>query len=67
MMRLNALALANRLNEGSAVDLGVQTEISADEETGEIAVTFVVFELPPRTLISIDFQGVEQTQNGQEN
>lgn len=57
----NAQELAEELNEDSDKDLGVRTEITVNEDTGEINVTYVVFEVPPRELIAVTYEGNEQT------
>lgn len=56
-----ARALAEELNSTSEIDLGVRTEFGVDQDSGEVDVTFVVFEIPPRQVASVRFTGNEQT------
>ena len=56
-----AAALSEQLNAQSDRTLGVRTQISVDDATGVVALNFVIFEVPPREIVSIRFEGNEQT------
>ena len=56
-----ARSLAEDLNRSSEIDLGVRTEFDVNQESGEVDVIFVVFEISPKQIASIRFTGNEQT------
>ena len=53
--------LTETLNQDSDVDLGVNVIVITDTETGGVSLEFEIEELPPKRLISIEFQGLERT------
>ena len=59
-----AEALAQRLNQAGDLVVGVNPVFEVDPETSAMNISFVVFTLPARKLISVQFVGNEQTAEG---